>query len=357
MTRDRRRPGFTLIELLVVIAIIAVLIALLLPAVQAAREAARRMQCVNNLKQIGIAMHNYHDTVGQLPSGHLTSGPPGGSGWDDWSAFVMLLSRMELTNLYNSLNFSDPLEPAKFGNAANSTVTFAKINTLLCPSDPIRGTNPEGHTNYAGNAGSCPACTNTNLGLVGPIADSDPKNMNKTVNFAAIIDGLSNTAGFSEQVTGLTPTAGIYNTKSAPPFDGLNPSSNVFFARPAADMTTPAAFNTACQAVNPVTGVLAFGDSYFGKGSMWHYGVPNLTRYNHVGPPNSNSCLAGSATGSKQDGEHAQGSFPPSSRHPGVVNVLMCDGSVRGVKSSVSLPTWWALGSMAGGEVISADSY
>ncbi len=169
MNRKPRSAGFTLIELLVVIAIIAVLIALLLPAVQAAREAARRMSCVNNLKQIGIAMHNYHDVTGQLPSGHLTTGPTvGGSGWDDWSAFTMMLPYMELGTLYNALNFTDLLEPAKYGNKYNSTVTFSKINTFLCPSDPVRGTNPDGHTNYAGNAGSCPACTNTLLALIGP---------------------------------------------------------------------------------------------------------------------------------------------------------------------------------------------
>ncbi len=158
-------------------------------------------------------------------------------------------------------------------------------------------------------------------------------------------------------MTGLTPAAGNYNTKSAPPFDSLNPSSNVFFAVAASDMTNPGPYATACKAVNPATGVLAFGDSYFGKGSEWHYGVPNLARYNHVTPPNSNSCLSGSASGSKQDGEHAQGAFPPSSRHPGVVNLLLCDGSVRSIKNSIALVTWWALGSMAAGEVISADSF
>src|SRR5262245_6025743 len=128
--RASSRRGFTLIELLVVIAIIAVLIALLLPAVQAAREAARRAQCVNNMKQIGIAFHNYHDTVGSLPSG--TSGCCNGT----WQAFI--LPYMEQGALSNSYNFMTP----RYSDPWNTTVTHSFVNTLLCPSDtPNRPTS------------------------------------------------------------------------------------------------------------------------------------------------------------------------------------------------------------------------
>ncbi len=127
----QKRRGFTLIELLVVIAIIAVLVALLLPAVQSAREAARRSQCVNNLKQIGIALHNYHDQQGSFPPGGMGVG---GSGWAwgnngmTWRALI--LPQMEGNNVHNSINFSQAV-----GTATLATAWYTSVNTFLCPSD------------------------------------------------------------------------------------------------------------------------------------------------------------------------------------------------------------------------------
>src|SRR4051794_21890252 len=122
-----RRRGFTLIELLVVIAIIAVLIALLLPAVQAAREAARRAQCVNNLKQIGLALHNYHDTVGSFPPGGQ-SAPSYAGTWFNW--LTSILPQIEQMPLYNATNFSRQIYQAE-----NTTVSLTMITAYLCPSD------------------------------------------------------------------------------------------------------------------------------------------------------------------------------------------------------------------------------
>jgi prepilin-type N-terminal cleavage/methylation domain-containing protein len=129
-----KRPGFTLIELLVVIAIIAVLIALLLPAVQAAREAARRAQCVNNLKQIGLAMQNYHDVVGTFPPGAIATTGWGGTWWN-WPAFI--LPQMEQTTVYNSINFSQSNIARTTAADTNSTVWISVINGFLCPSDQV----------------------------------------------------------------------------------------------------------------------------------------------------------------------------------------------------------------------------
>ena len=121
----------------------------LLPAVQAAREAARRGQCINNLKQIGLALHNYQQSVNSLPNGHY------GTGWNDWSCLVMLLPYMEQGNLYNTINFSNTGDAADPGDALNNTAIGAKLNVLICPSDIDRITNAYGHQNYCGNAGSC----------------------------------------------------------------------------------------------------------------------------------------------------------------------------------------------------------
>ena len=153
MTRSYRR-GFTLIELLVVIAIIAVLIALLLPAVQAAREAARRAQCVNNLKQIGLAMHNYHQAVGHLPDGQhdrllLRARSP--TTWGTFSAHALLLPYMEQTPLYNSCNFSWDIWYGT-GSNINSTVWNIKVTAFLCPSDGKAGVDHL--NNYYGSYGT-----------------------------------------------------------------------------------------------------------------------------------------------------------------------------------------------------------
>ncbi len=136
-----RRHGFTLIELLVVIAIIGVLVALLLPAVQAAREAARRAQCVNNLKQMGLALQNYHDTIGSFPMSYAASGPFVNGATDTapgWGWATMILPQMELTAVFNATNFGLAVEASR-----NSTVARTTLNGYLCPSDPTLGVGQE----------------------------------------------------------------------------------------------------------------------------------------------------------------------------------------------------------------------
>ena len=211
------KRGFTLIELLVVIAIIAVLIALLLPAVQMAREAARRVQCTNNLKQIGLALHAYVESKGVLCFGQ---GPEPTSAWNGWSSHVMLLPYMEQKTLYDSLNFDVPDGSAP-GAVENSTGQRVAIATFLCPSDTDRLIAPAGHNNYYGCTGSNPKMNDgITTGVFGGMYGPGPY-VPTTVGLQAITDGTSQTAAFSERVMGI----GLYNDGQAP--DSLNPPGSV----------------------------------------------------------------------------------------------------------------------------------
>jgi len=312
-----RRRAFTLIELLVVIAIIAVLIALLLPAVQATREAARRAHCVNNLKQIGIAAHNYHDQVGALPGSYLVYNVT------SFSALSMLLPNLEQQPMANALNFSLP-----YSDPTNVTVLMAEVSAFVCPSDlpnPIRARGAQ--TNYMADMGSgivWQSATGPNAGLPAP---SGAFFANSATRFAGVVDGLSNTGFFSERVMA----------------DGSNaivtPQSDVFFS-PAAPTTVDSAV-ALCNAVDISN--LANQFPLF-MGAPW---VNGQHVFQHVMPPNSRSCGFFTAL---------RAVMPPSSRHPGGVHMLLGDGSVRFIKNAISLPAWRALGTIAGGEVISADS-
>ncbi len=345
-----KRRAFTLIELLVVIAIIGVLIALLLPAVQAAREAARRAQCINNLKQIGLGLHNYHFNHNVLPWGQGR-----GRDWDDWSAVSQMLPQLEQTPVFNSLNFrTGGAIPSGVGGPAvddNTTAKRTAITLFLCPSDVDRLTTPEGHNNYAGNGGSSPDGLLKEGAFSGPfMTAADPvRTPNSLMNsFSNIFDGTSQTAAFSEKVKGIGDHVALPS-----PRDGMRPScSPLDLAQPASE-STPDPFSAACRTLDPGTAP-QYGRAgtlgAWGSGSCWHLGYPADTRYTHVMAPNSWECLY-------SEGGIIRGAFTASSRHPGVVNVLMLDGSSRSIKSSVSLPVWWALGTKGGGEVVSAGDF
>jgi prepilin-type N-terminal cleavage/methylation domain-containing protein/prepilin-type processing-associated H-X9-DG protein len=338
-----RRRGFTLIELLVVIAIIAVLIALLLPAVQAAREAARRMQCVCNLKQVGLAMHNYHQALDTLPFGDLTYS------WADFSSNAMLLPYLEQGALYNSINFAAQLLPANPGCPQNTTVQYATVAVLNCPTDGLdRLTSATGHSNYVPNAGADPVVySRTTSPWAGPFPvvsiGSIDVDLRHVVNVSAITDGLSQTAAYSERVKG------IGNILVAQADDRLRPSSALYQGKASWATGGPQAYWQNCNAGGPGLG-LAVMNQFMPSGSAWYTGHASCTYYTQVMPPNTWSC-------EYDTGYQPNGALTASSRHPGGVNVLFCDGSVRFIKSTISPPTWWALGSMAGGEVVSADAY
>lgn len=319
-----RRRGFTLIELLVVIAIIAVLIALLLPAVQAAREAARRAQCINNLKQIGLAMHNYHSTNDSFPSGELC--PPNLQGARTfWTAFI--LPFLELGPIGNAYNYSMSVNTTISGGAAygptNSTVTQAAISTYLCPDDTggtmARGVFYWARSNYVATYNPDGFMVEKNVPFtydqscntaVNPSTRKSLFNYNVTRGLRDIVDGSSNTIAASEVIHGPT------NTND-------------------------------------------------GRGTAWYdWGV----QYTHYRPPNTlvpdlvwptNYCVntklkAPCATTTVN---WCQQAYAARSYHSGGVNVLLADGSTRFVKDSINLLTWQALASINAGEVVSSDAF
>jgi prepilin-type N-terminal cleavage/methylation domain-containing protein/prepilin-type processing-associated H-X9-DG protein len=340
----RLRRGFTLIELLVVIAIIAVLIALLLPAVQAAREAARRSQCVNNLKQIGLAMHNYHDTRSVLPNGHY------GYGWNDWNAAVMMLPYLEQAPLYSSINFANTggaANPFDTQYVFNTTIFKSSLSVLLCPSDLDRVTNVFGHGNYHGNSGTAPTAFFDNYGhnAFNGLFASTVVNI-KPIGFRDINDGLSNTAAFSEMVKGQGTDSSIPDA-TVPSSAPYQITSKGALVNGVYQDTLPNTAYADCNSATRANNGLAGGGIAFG--AYWWDGHPETGLYNHIMPPNSWSCNDGNVN------DYAAATA--SSRHAGVVNVLMADGSVRAIQSTINVTTWWALGTRAGNESISTGSF
>ena len=340
----RRRRGFTLIELLVVIAIIAVLVALLLPAVQQAREAARRSQCKNNLKQIGLAIHNYESSFRCYPFGKGASyGFVGAPVYARWSQHAMLLPYIEQSALYESINFLMPPDtpgmagvinfmPAYVGGF-NTVQSQTRIPMFLCPSDMTVSADWAGQNNYTGNQGTW-LCDRGNTPATAN--DTNPGELSQGVFYflsstrpSDVTDGLSNTAFFSEKMRGNgTP----------------DPKTDLFVMT---NQTSLAATYTTCMATNILTATPLTSK----WGYSWVMGENCCTQYNHVATPNSISCAGIPFPGSMTNMAMV---VTASSRHIGGVQVMMGDGAVNFASSSIDLGVWRALGTRNGREVFSS---
>ncbi len=382
---NRRVRGFTLIELLVVIAIIAVLISLLLPAVQSAREAARRAQCTNNMKQIGLAMHNYVSANDALPPVCIdqqwnSSNSALPQPHQNWSQHARLLPYMEQAPLYNSINWNfgarwsdgdtvySDVNPPDINAAGGSdsipqcTVLVQTISSLLCPSDSNRGgvgqfaiggmARTVGSFSYPANIGLNRRITGNSLGMTpvdsswklnGPnyVASSWDNAVNATTNLSTFSDGTSNTAIFSEWLNAT-------GTGNPPPQQGLSIVYNFVPSTASNGYPTDLQFKQVCDN----TPILSANFNWGWKGEWWCFGGTSI--YSHTQTPNRTSC-AYSDIG--QDGRGTITAVTASSKHPGGVNVLFMDGSVRFIKSSVSYQAWYAIATPSYGEVVSADSY
>ncbi|TNV75101.1 hypothetical protein FGO68_gene14633 [Halteria grandinella] len=339
MKNVSRRSGFTLIELLVVIAIIAVLISLLLPAVQSAREAARRAQCVNNLKQTGLALHNYESAQGSFPIGLIRFTPPlcDANSNRRHTLFAMILPYMEQGNLYAGLNFN-------FGANSSRNVTAQEIfvNGYVCPSDerstgPI---NPPGgpstsigvnQLSYAGSAGTIELFryqyTTANAGNCNIIDGDGAFVISFNYGISNITDGTSNTLFVGE----------------ASRFRG-QPASWQF----------PWNYGEWFAIVGRPTGSSASAS----QGIAYSVVRPNSPL--QLNGPNTDVASIIDPDpfiwGNKPTAQ-SYGSFGFRSQHPGGVNFMFGDGSVRFIKSTIDLSTYRALSTRRGGEVISADAY
>jgi prepilin-type N-terminal cleavage/methylation domain-containing protein/prepilin-type processing-associated H-X9-DG protein len=368
------RRGFTLIELLVVIAIIAVLIALLLPAVQSAREAARRAQCTNNLKQIGLGMHNYHTGNNSFPLGGTYAAAysasynnGAGTGWGSWSAQALLLGYMEQMPIYNAANFSWAVGMSP-GFNINSTVSSKTLSVFICPSDglspmPIAtaslscwqwsGENNNylasmGTTTAFGGKGSQTTGVFTQAGLVYGVQN--------------ITDGTSNTIAFGESLVG---DASIQTVKwrDGPALSQLSATGTGWGVADISSSVGSALYNAVISdlqtcSLNLQNQNRATAGLVNEKGFRWSQDDGGFGLFNTVVPPTSTQypfawCKFGQANSNASDGQYQC----TSSNHPGGANFLFADGSVHFIKSSIAITTYWALGTKSDGEVLSSDSY
>jgi len=381
-SRRMRVRAFTLIELLVVIAIIAVLIALLLPAVQAAREAARRIQCTNNIKQLALGCMNYESSNQCFPMQAQNQSTGGNLGTASWIPGTFQFT--EQTALFNAINFSvDMLSSNTPGGWMNSTVALLNIAVLQCPSESRnQGQYPflalpgtfYGMSNYCGNYGG-PGMISMLSGTIIPANNNEMGSATvpgtttaglnpygsvtwAPVRIASITDGTSNTGLISERLLGIP-----YPYPSPISKVGINNFNRcVIHSKTTATGLGTGAVGALAMYQNCSSAPGTQAVRYCGSAEQWIGAVPSWLvwqSYNHFGTPNQFGCSNDSDSSGLTASYYVTplGSAPPGSNHPGGVNVAFADGSIHFIKNTISPPTWWALGSRALGEVVSSDSY
>ncbi len=318
-------PGFTLVELLVVIAIIGILVALLLPAIQAAREAARRTQCDNKLKQLATAFHNYHDTYKKLPAYEYIPTSMGGNPWRGHGPFTMILPYMEQQAIFDQVNFNNAIDDG----GINQSLRSAKL--YLCPSDMEYPDASFGGTNYA-------VCGGSRIDIYNNSAAGDGMFRRFTeTNFRDVTDGLSSTILLGEILKG-DGNDGMKTVRS----DVTQPLTVVAAASPTEAQVEQ--MGAQCDgALN------AWQSSTAGRD--WMAGIPGTTVFNTVAPPNWKhpTCCTGGGFGWACDRD---GIIPARSFHPGGVLVALGDASVRFVADSITLSVLQNMGSRGDGNPV-----
>lgn len=321
------RKGFTLVELLVVIAIIGILVALLLPAVQSAREAARRSQCQNHLKQLALGVLNFESAMGEFPHGRENGAA--------LSPHARILDYMEQASLRDVI---DP-NAGPISNAQNQEAAATQLKVLGCPSETGEGRRSTlfGWTNYHVNSGGWVAAVNRWDGVFGVAHGGDHNyRPNDQIKISQITDGTSNTTMFAEVVNGYGEEEGGKVVTDCFSWSGGGRMAGDYVAR---QQTLLGGDWTADN-----TNIVQLGGNWRDRGYIWNEGSPWKQFYNHILPPNSPCWRVG-------DDWYGLVS-PASSNHPSIVNAALCDGSVQSYGDDIDPLVWLALGTRDGGEVL-----